>query len=160
MKLHYFLYFLSIGITCIAILIVYHLIIVLPTLAFSDMPNPTAVKIEGGLGIALAITTTAKLRPFLRRISGLRGAMQKKTDKFHAKYPIVGLDVPVKALEHGDRLKIAGRGDYIYSGKFMGKYVIIPTSGEEAIEITPDEMLRNCKEIRGEYGPKWTAPQN
>lgn len=119
-----------------------------------------AIRVDGILIktlIVAAAISAAKVTS--KELKGKLNPSQMNADKFHAKYPIVGLDVPVKALEHGDRLKIAGRGDYIYSGKFMGKYVIIPTSGEEAIEITPDEMLRNCKEIRGEYGPKWTAPQ-
>lgn len=157
MKKNYFLYVTGLSITCIAILLICNTLLYFIAYATMGSASSSIAHTISAFSIGVAIAVTMKLRPKVRRLTGVNRSIEKKLNKFHEKYPIIGPELPLRELEHGDQLVINDYGACTYSGKFMKKHIIIPNTGDEAFEMTPEELKSACTEVRGESGLKWKA---
>lgn len=152
MRTKFFIYIISMAFTCIAILLGFTTALYLS--ADAIMANPNG-RIIAGISVGVSLILTRRLRPALRRITGVTENIQDKQDKFSKRYPIDSPAMPVQEVKHGDFLMINGHGKCTYSGKFMGKHVIIPSNGEEAFEMTTEELKAGCNKIWTDVGVKW-----
>lgn len=153
MKTRYLIYVVCLGVCCIGSLL---LMVTFLTLLTDLIGINVSSGIIGALGVGCAIETTRRMRPTLRRISGIKGVIGKKIDKFHAAYPIVSNELPTKALEDGDYLLIDGFGKCVYVDKFRGKYLIEPREVKsDVVELTETELKDKCSKIWCHMGVKW-----
>lgn len=138
--------------TCIAILLGVTTALYMAADAIMDNHPGRIIAV---ISAVVALILTSRLRPALRRITGVTENIQDKQDKFSKRYPIASPVMPVQEVKHGDSLLIKDRGKCTYSGKFMGKHVIIPSNGEEAFEMTTEELKAGCHKIWTDVGVKW-----